>query len=180
MTRIPMIDPAAASGRTRSLLEGVVAKRGRVSDMMRVMANSPAALEGYLGFGTALGGGVLHAALRERIAIAVAEANACGVCLVDAAHTHFGRDEGLTDIELSSARGAESGDPSAAAALRFALAVMWAIGHVSDVALDEVRAAGFGDAAIMEITAVVFMNVFTNAVNDIAETIPDYPAVCAR
>jgi len=178
MTRIPMIDPTAASGRTRTLLDGVVAKRGRVSDMMRVMANSPATLEGYLGFGTALGSGVLPAALRERIAIAVAEANACGVCL--AAHTHFGRDEGLTDIELSSARGAESADPSAAAALRFALAVMRTIGHVSDLALDEVKAAGFGDAAIMEITAVVFMNVFTNAVNHIAETIPDYPAVCVR
>jgi AhpD family alkylhydroperoxidase len=47
---------------------------------------------------------VLPAALRERIAIAVAEANACGVCL--AAHTHFGRNEGLPEIELSQARDA--------------------------------------------------------------------------
>ena len=178
MTRIPMIDPTAASGQTRTLLDGVTASRGRVSDMMRVMANSPAAFAGYLSFGAALGGGVLPAALRERIAIAVAEANSCGVCL--AAHTHFGRNEGLNDIELSAARDAESSDPSAAAALRFALAVMRTVGHVSDAALDEVRAAGFGDAAIMEITAVVFMNVLTNAVNHIAETVPDYPAVCMR
>jgi len=173
-----MIDPAAASGRLRTLLDGIASKRGNVSNMMRVMANSPAALGGYLSFGTALGNGVLPAALRERIAIAVAEANACGTCL--AAHTHFGRNEGLPDTELSAARHAESSDPTAAAALRFAMAVMRTIGRVSDAALGEVTAAGFNDAAIMEITAVVFINVLTNAVNHIAETVPDYPVVCAR
>ena len=57
---------------------------------------------------------------------------------------------------------------------------MRTIRHVSDATLDEVKAAGFSDAANMKITAVVFINVFTNAVNHIAETIPDYPAVCAR
>jgi len=178
MTRIPMIDPATASGRIHTLLDGVATKRGSISNMMRVMANSPAVFDGYLSFGTALGNGVLPAALRERIAIAVAEANACGVCL--AVHTYFGRNEGLPDIELSAARDAESADPTAAAALRFALAVMRTIGHVSDAELDEVKAAGFNDAAIMEITAVVFINVLTNAVNHIAETVPDYPVVCAR
>ena len=77
--------------------------------------------------------------------------------------------------------GAESVDPAAAtAALRFALVVMRTIRHVSDATLDEVKAAGFSDAANMKITAVVLINVFTNAVNHIAETIPDYPAVCAR
>jgi hypothetical protein len=53
---------------------------------------------------------------------------------------------------------------------------MRTIGHVSDAVLDEVMAAGFSDAAITEMT----INVFTNAVNHIAVTIPDYPAVCAR
>ncbi len=178
MTRIPMIDPATATGRTRTLLDGVAVKRGSVSNMMRVMANSPAVFDGYLSFGKALGSGVLPAVLRERIAIAVAEANACGVCL--AAHTHFGRNEGLPETELLSARDAESADSTAAAALRFALSVMRTIGHVSDAELDEVKAAGFTDAAIMEITAVVFINVFTNAVNHIAETVPDYPVVCVR
>ena len=46
--------------------------------------------------------------------------------------------------------------------------------------LDEVKAAGFSDAAIMEIPAVVFINVFINAVNHIAKTVPDYSAVYTR
>jgi len=178
MTRIPMVDPETASGQTRTLLDGIAAKRGGVSHMLRVMANSQAVLAGYVGFGSVLADGVLPAALREQIAIAVAEANACGVCL--AAHTQFGRNAGLGDRELEAARDADSADPATAAALRFALDVMHSVGHVSDAALAEVKAAGFGDAAIVEIAAVVFLNVMTNAINHIAETVPDYPNVCMR
>ena len=143
--------------------------------MVRVLANSPAALGAYFSFGAALGNGVLPAALRERIAIAVAEANGCRTCL--AAHTQFGREEGLADDELAAARVAGSADPATRTALRFALAVMRGIGHVSDAELAEINAAGFGDDAVLEIIAVVFINVFTNAVNHVAQTVPDYPVV---
>jgi alkylhydroperoxidase family enzyme len=44
---------------------------------------------------------------------------------------------------------------------------------VSDAELAAVREAGFSDGAIMEIVATVFINVFTNAVNHVAETEPD-------
>jgi alkylhydroperoxidase family enzyme len=60
---------------------------------------------------------------------------------------------------------------SIAAALRFALAVMAQAGHVSDQALREVREAGFDDAAIVEITVVVFLNVFTNAINHLGTAV---------
>ena len=56
---------------------------------------------------------------------------------------------------MSAARDAESADPTAAVALRFALAVMRMIGHVSDAELNEVKAVGFSDAGIMEMTAAV-------------------------
>jgi uncharacterized peroxidase-related enzyme len=178
MTRIPMIDPAETSGRLRALLDGVRAKRGRVPAMVRVLANTPAALSGYFSFHAALGNGVLEPGLREQIAIAVAEANGCDTCL--AAHTAFGREEGLPEAELDAARDAGSADPATYAALRFAIAVMRAVGHVSDAQLAEIRAAGFDDAAILEITAIVFVNVFTNAVNHLAGTVPDYPTVPVR
>jgi AhpD family alkylhydroperoxidase len=98
-------------------------------------------------------------------AIAVAEANGCRTCL--AAHTHFGRGEGIPEADLLAAREATSSDPGVAAALSFAMAVMRGIGHVSDTELAAVRAAGFSDGAIMEIVATVFINVFTNAVNHV-------------
>ena len=178
MTRMPMVDPAATSGRLRALLDGVAAKRGRVPAMVRVLANAPAALSGYFSFHAALGSGVLDPALREQIAIVVAEANGCAPCL--AAHTAFGRQEGLSDAELEAARDAHSMDPAITTALGFALSVMRTVGHVSDADLVAMKSHGFDDAAILEIVAIVFMNVFTNAVNHVAATTPDYPAVPAR
>ena len=173
MTRILMIDPASATGRVKTLFSEIEAERGRVPAMMRMLGHSPAALAGYLSFSSQLSSGVLPAALRERIAIAVAATNECPPCL--AAHTAFGHREGLSAEELANARRAESEDPAVTTALRFALAVMRSVGHVPDRALADVRAAGYDDAAIMEIVATVFINVFTNAVNHVAGTIPDEP-----
>lgn len=171
MSNIPLLDPATATGRTRAILDGIESRRGRVPNMIRALANSPAALAGYTGFHAALAGGVLSAGLRERIAIAVAAANDCHTCL--AAHTHFGRCEGIPEEELAAARDGRSADPATAAALRFALVALRGIGHVPEAEQAAVRAAGFDDTAMMEIIAVVFVNVFTNAVNHLAGTVPD-------
>lgn len=130
MTPIPLLDPATATGRARAIMDGIASRRGRVPHMIRALGHSPAALAGYSGFHAALAGGVLSAGLRERIAIAVAAANGCATCL--AAHTHFGRGEGIPEEELAAARDGRSADPVAAAALRFALAVMRGIGHVPE------------------------------------------------
>lgn len=178
MPRLPLVDPAAVTGRAKTLLDGVAAKRGSVANMPRVLANSPAALGAYLSFSAQLAGGVLSAALRERIAIGVAEANHCTTCL--AAHTAFGRQEDLAQRELEAARGFASAEGAAAAALRFARAVLASLGHVSDEEMAAVREAGFGDDAILEIVATVYVNVFTNAVNHVAETPPSHPVPAPR
>lgn len=171
MTHIPLLDPATVTGRARTIMDGLAVRRGRVPHMIRALANSPAALAGYSGFHAALAGGVLSPGLRERIAIAVAAANDCQTCL--AAHSHFGRSEGVPEAELAAARDGLSDDPSTAAALSFALAAMKGIGHVPDDVVAAARAAGFTDGALLEIVAIVFINVFTNAVNHLAGTGPD-------
>jgi AhpD family alkylhydroperoxidase len=103
MTRISLIDPGITTGRTKLLLDSLAARRGRVTTMVRVMANSPAAVNGYFSFNAAMSASTLPAALKERIAIVVAEANACATCL--AAHTAFGRDEASLTMNFP-ARGA--------------------------------------------------------------------------
>jgi uncharacterized peroxidase-related enzyme len=173
MSRIPMINPAAATGLAHTLLAGVAAKRGHVPGMLRVLANAPAALAGYLTFSAHLGKGVLPAALRERIAIAVATVNDCAPCLI--VHSQLGRAEGLSSAEIEAACHGASADPAVAAALRFALVVMSAVGRVPNQALSDMRAAGYDDAAIVEIIATVYMNVFTNAVNHVAKATPEKP-----
>jgi AhpD family alkylhydroperoxidase len=58
-------------------------------NLFRIVSNSPAALEGYLGMFGALGKSKLPLATLERIALAVAEMNGCGYCL--SAHTYRAR-----------------------------------------------------------------------------------------
>jgi len=169
--RIPGLDPEAATGLARPLFDGVQAKRGYVPGLIRVLGHSPAALRGYLGFGTAMAGGVLGEALRERVAIAVAARNGCEPCRVT--HRHRGRLAGLTEAELEAAEGFRAEDPAARAALDFAASLLDHGGAVPDEALAAVRAAGFDEAAVIELACEVFINQLTNAVNHLAGTPPD-------
>ena len=179
MTRIdaPTIETAPAASQPQ--LAAVKQKLGVVPNMFRTIALSPAALEGYLGLSGALGKGVLEPATRERIALAVADINGCGYCL--AAHTYLGKNVAkLSDAEIAANRDGRSTDAKADAAVRFAAQVVKARGHVGDSDVAAVRAAGFGDAEIIEIVLHVALNTLTNYVNEVARTDVDFPAVPVR
>jgi uncharacterized peroxidase-related enzyme len=177
MSRIPTpasIESAPAA--SRPLLEGVKRQLGIVPNLFRVVANSPAALEGYLSLSGALAKGSLSAATRERIALAVAEFNGCAYCL--SAHTYLGKNLAkLDDREIAANRAGTSHDPKADAAVRFAVQILRARGHVGQEELDAVRNAGYGDAELLEIVAHVALNSLTNFVNEVAGTQIDFPAV---
>lgn len=172
--RIQPVDPAAATGRTRELLDGIKAKLGGVPNLMRTFAQSPAALQFFLGGSQALAGGALPAALRERIDLAVSEANGCRYCL--AAHTALGKKLGLSDAAIADARrGTAADDPKADAVLRLALALTRGRGQVSDADLAAVRAAGVTDGEIAEVVAAVALKVFTNYFAVLAGVEVDFP-----
>jgi uncharacterized peroxidase-related enzyme len=178
MSRIQPVDPKAIGNAVRKNLDAVEKQLGMVPNMIRTMAISSVVLEGYLNLSGALRRGMVPAALQEQIAVTVAEANECDYCL--SAHTALGRRAGVTDAELEANRDATSADPRAAAALRFAAAIVEERGAVSDQALTEIRSAGFSDAEIAELVAHVALNVFTNYFNRLAGTEIDFPRVVAR
>lgn len=164
--------PAAA----QPLLEGVKKQLGVVPNLFRVVGNSPAALEGYLGLNGALGKGTLDARTRERIALTVAEINGCDYCL--SAHTYLGKNVAkLDDAELAANRDASSSDAKAKAALHFAAKVVRERGHVSDVDVQDVKDAGYTEAQVIEIVLHVALNTLTNYVNEVARTEIDFPVV---
>ncbi len=173
MARISQISPEAATGRAKDLLDAVKQKLGLVPNMTRAMANAPAVLDGYLQLSGALGKGALPAKAREQIALAVAQANECDYCL--AAHSAIGRMAGLTADQIRDSRLGTSVDPRTDALIRFALRVLDTRGAVAEADLDEVRGAGFDDAAIAEVVANVALHVFTNYFNRMAETDLDFP-----
>ena len=170
------IDTAPAAA--RPLLEAVNKQLGVVPNLFRVVANSPAALEGYLGLSGALGKGKLPAATRERIALAVAQINGCNYCL--AAHSDLGKNLAkLSEAEIMANRHGASQDPVADAAVRFAAKVARERGHVADADVQAVRMAGYDEAQIVEIVLHVALNTWTNYINEVATTEIDFPVVDA-
>lgn len=179
MSRIPT--PAtieAAPAASQPLLEVVKRQLGSVPNLFRLVSNSPAALEGYLGLNGALAKGALPAATRERIALAIAEINGCDYCL--SAHTYLARNLAkLDDAEIATNRAGASTDPAADAAVRFAAAVAVNRGHVDAADVDNVRRAGYSDEQIIEIVQHVALNTWTNYINEVAKTEIDFPPVSA-
>ena len=180
MSRIPT--PAtieAAPAASQPLLQAVNKQLGTVPNLFRLVSNSPAALEGYLGLSGALSKGKLPAATRERIALAVAEVNGCNYCL--SAHTYLGKNLAkLDDAEITANRSGSSNDPKAAAAVHFAAKVTRQRGHISEDDLQAVKLAGYDDAQVIEIVLHVALNTWTNYINEVAKTDIDFPVVTAR
>ena len=180
MSRIPTpatIDDAPAA--SRPLLEAVKKQLGVAPNLFRLVANNPAALEGYLGLSGALGKGALPAPTRERIALTVAEINGCSYCL--SAHTYLGKNLAkLDDAEITANRSGASNDPKADAAVRFAAKVVHERGHVSEDDVRAVKFAGYDDAQLIEIVLHVALNTWTNYINEVAKTDVDFPLITPR
>jgi uncharacterized peroxidase-related enzyme len=175
MARLPIVDPANAPANVAPALEAVRKKLGLVPNITRVMANSPAVLEGYLGFSGALAGAKLSPRVREQIALFVAETNACTYCL--SAHSAIGAKLGLSPNELEAARRGEAGDPRSQAALSFAARVLAMRGRVAESDVRTALDAGLSEAEVAEVVAVVALNVFTNYFNRAFAVDVDFPVV---
>ena len=172
---VPSLDNAPEA--SKPVLDAVHKQLGVVPNLFRLIANSPSVLGGYVGFSGALNK-TLDVKTRERIALAVAQVNACDYCL--SAHTYLATNLAkMSPEEIALNRKGASGDQKANAAVSFAAKVTQARGHVSDADLAEVRAAGFNDAQIVEIVALVAENCFTNFLNEVAKTDIDFPVVLA-
>ena len=177
MNRIAQLDPQSATGKTQELFNGVQAKLGLVPNLFRVLGNSNAALEGYLNFSGALAGGVLSAKVRAQIALAVAEINDCTYCR--SAHTYIGGLVGLSEREITDARKVAATDERTEAILNLARNIVVQRGELSESEFKAARAAKLTDAEIVETVANVALNIFTNYVNHVAQTVVDFPEVKA-
>ena len=175
MQTLQPIDPAGVTGKTKQIFDHLQKNLGMVPNLMRTLANSPAALNAYISFNSALGEAKLPTHIREQIAIAVASLNACDYCL--SAHTALGKLAGLDEADLEAARTAQAADGRTGAILQFAATVVRNRGHVTASQVAELRAHGVSDAEITEIVAAVALNIFTNYFNHLAGTEIDFPEV---
>lgn len=178
MPTLKAIDPSTSNEESVELVARAEQRLGRSSNMMRIMANSSAILGAYLNFNQAFEQVKMTAQLRALITTAVAELNGCDYTLSVA--MVLGRHTGLTEDQLLAARRVQANEPKAAAALRFAAAVVKDRGKVPAEKVEELRGVGFTDEEIVEIVALVSLNIFRNYLNLVAGTEIDFPVAAGN
>lgn len=175
MPRITPIDPATATGEAATHLATTKKMLGGTPNLFTTAARSPAALSAMNSLFATLGKAPLGGKIGELIAVAVAQSNGCTYCL--SAHSAIGASFGLSPDVLALARLARSADQRTEAILKLSVAINQSRGKVDDATLASARLAGLTDAEIVEVVAHVALNVFTNYLNNLAETTIDFPVV---
>ncbi|MGQ4878655.1 carboxymuconolactone decarboxylase family protein [Billgrantia sp. LNSP4103-1] len=175
MSRINVVTPHTADPEQKALLESVQAQLGMVPNFLKVLANSPAALQAFLGLYGIADSGSLDLPTRERIALALAQQNSCEYCL--SAHATLGQSAGLSPQEIAANRRGTSQDAKAAAAVSFARALVEHTGDVTTAELQAVRNAGYDDGEIVEIITHVGLNLLTNILGKASRVEIDFDRV---
>lgn len=175
MSRINVIDQHNANAEQKALLDAIQGQLGMVPNFLKVFANSPVALQAFLGLHGVANAGSLTPQTRERIALALAQQNTCEYCL--SAHTAIGRKAGLTGDEIAAARAGSSEDAKAAVAVKLARSLVEHKGDITTAELIEARDAGYTDADIVEIITHVGMNLLTNILGKASRVDIDFPKV---
>jgi uncharacterized peroxidase-related enzyme len=172
--RFEVVKQDNAPEESRPLLEGVKKAFGMIPNIFGVIAQSPVALKSVLSQFEILGQGLLKDTVPEAIALRIGQLNGCQYCL--AAHSAkavmLGASEELT---LQWRRG-ESDDAQLKAILKLTELLSAKRGKLSDAELSQAREAGLSDGEILEVLANVVLNIFTNSLNELAQTKIDFPA----
>jgi uncharacterized peroxidase-related enzyme len=141
-----------------------------------IAAHGPAALKAVLSADTVLAGGTLPKRDQEVIKLVISAAGGCDYCV--AAHSHLAKLAGLKPEVLQQIReGEPTGDARRDALVGFVRKLAQSSGTVSDEDFAAIKAAGYSDAQLVEISLAFATTVFTNVFNRINDTEIDFPAV---
>jgi uncharacterized peroxidase-related enzyme len=174
MPRIAVPTPEQVPAGSKPTLDAFTKNIGFTPNMLATFALSPIAFNSWAALRSSLSK-ALDLKTRESISLAVSEVNGCNYCLavhsLGAAHARMSADE------IILARKGQASDPKREAAVQFARKVIETRGKVSDADLKTVRDAGYTDANVMEIVALVAMYSLTNFFNNVFDPEKDFPAV---
>jgi uncharacterized peroxidase-related enzyme len=164
-----------ATGRTAELFAAIKSKLGKLPNAYDAIgSNSPVALEAILNFDAKLADTTLSKQEIEVIKLAVSEVNGCDYCL--AAHTLMGKMAGLApEAMLAARRGTDIGDARLDALSAFVHAVAGSRATVPQPVVDAFKAAGYGDAQVVDTIYAISSITFTNLLNRVNDTALDFP-----
>lgn len=170
MSRLPIHTVQSAPEAARERVQAALDANGFLPNLIGVLANAPVALETYQVVGAINARSSLSPVEREVVQITAATLNDCGFCV--AGHTKLAYKKLQLPEELVEAlRGTRAlSDPKLNALAQFTLQVLEHRGQVPDEALDELRAAGYGDAQALDVVLGVSLATLCNYANNLART----------
>ncbi|MDV6291169.1 hypothetical protein R2F25_37680 [Streptomyces sp. UP1A-1] len=176
MSGLPLIQPENATGEAAALLEEVQQALGLTPNLAKAMANSPAALKGFLDLRRALRG--------EASPYPSRRASRCWSHSTPAATTACPGTPtpapgwlGLSRHQAHRARRGEAEDPFTEAALSLTRSLMHHRGALTDAELAAARGGGLSGAQITEVVAHVALNILTTYFGRTARVCVDWPLV---
>ena len=175
MARTTALMPDQVPADSKPTLDAFTKNIGFTPNMMAIFAQSPIAFNAWAALLGSLSK-ALDVKTRDSIGLAVSEVNGCNYCLTVHSFTaeHMAK---LPADEVILARKGHAYDPKREVAIQFARKVIETRGRVSDSDLRAVREAGYSEANIIEIVALVAMYSLTNFFNNVFDPEQDFPAV---
>jgi alkylhydroperoxidase family enzyme len=161
-SRFQVHDELTAPEGSVPVLKGALAGGGQLSNIVGVLAGSPATLRAYARFRSELRHGTLPLKTQQRIALAVAEHQGSEYALSTLQRT--ARDAGLGLDEVALAREFDSRDEFEAVLLHYVKALLFEQGPPPAHLHEEAREAGWDDEQILEAVAHVALDSFANLV----------------
>ena len=159
---------AESTGRRREALDAVENRYGGVPNVIGAMAESPAALNGYVGLIDAMRQMTFTRTEQHVIWFTINAEHGCHYCM--AAHTPWAMEEGVPRDVIDTARaGGAYADDRLEALRAFTQSVVRERGWVDAAAVEAFLIAGFTRENIFEVITAVAYKVMTNYTNHIAE-----------
>lgn len=169
MSRLPLRTIDDAPEAAKAALTAAEKNNGYLPNLLRVLANEPAALETYLTVSGINARSSLSLAEREAVQITAAATHGCGFCV--AGHTAIAyKKAGLDEATVEALRAlAPVGDERLNAVAVFTKAVIANRGGVSDQDLAAFKAAGFDGGAALAVVLGVSLATLCNFANNLGQ-----------
>ncbi len=175
MVAMQLADTSKLTGKAQEMLLQFEKSMGLTPNILKQMANSPAALEAFLSSREALSRGFLDEKMRVFIGIVIAETYDCEYML--AARIAQAKKAGVSEEELKLAKQQSSKDAKIDLGLQFVRNVILRHAELPAGDVGELKAAGYSDGEIVELIAHTSLNMFAYYLIQIAQPELDFPNV---
>lgn len=163
------IHTAQTAPEAKQLIDGAQQAFGFLPNLLGIMAEAPALLEGYMTLAGIFDKTDLTATERQIVLMVNNRLNGCTYCM--AAHTGISKSQGISDGVIEALRqGTQIADPKLEALRVFAVRVNETRGWPEHGDIDALLTAGYSKRTVLEVILGTSLKVMSNYTNHIART----------